>query len=85
MLSHPEKYYYIVVKDENEKELFELKYDVEDLKEANEDLWKYFIEVNKELNELKMKKEERKPDEEFNFKSTYAIHLFPTECSCCVE
>lgn len=36
-------------KDVNKKELFELKHDIEDLKEANQNLWKCLTEAIKKL------------------------------------
>lgn len=70
------------MKDSNEKKLFELKHDVEDLKEAIEELWKYLTEFNKQFNELKMKMEEREPDEEFDSRLVNVVHVFLAS-SCC--
>lgn len=80
VIRHIGNYYDIIVKDVNGKELVEHKHEVEDLREANEELWKCLTKTNKELNEIKVKMEERDPNEEFDFKLANAIHDILVGC-----
>ena len=50
VIKHLEKIYNIVIKDVDERELYELKYKLEDLEDANDALWRSLAEV---VNELK--------------------------------
>lgn len=85
MIRHLGKYYEIIVKNVNEKKLLKLKHEFEDLKKANEKLWKCFTGTSKEFNELKIKMEEKEPDEEFDSESSNAFRDFSNGYNYCVR
>ena len=58
MIRYLWRYYEIIIKVVNEKEIVELKYEIKDIKEANEELWKCHTEIVIELNELTEKMKE---------------------------
>ena len=47
------------------------------------ELWKCLTKVNKELNELKTKMEEREPEEESDSSLVDVVCVFPAGCRCC--
>ena len=56
-IRHLQNFYNIIIKDVSERELYKLKYELEDLKIANEKLTERLAMVTDELKELKTKME----------------------------
>ena len=66
VIRHLRRCYDIIVKDVNKREMLELRYEIENTKESNEELWKCHTETVRELSALKGKKKEKELVEELD-------------------